>query len=357
MNNNLVDVFIKLVQIDSVTGYEKKITDFLVSYLKGMVDIVKKDSYGNVYARIDGEGKPIFFASHMDTVEPGRGIKPKIKKGYIVSDGTTILGADNKVAIAGMLEIARLIKKSKVLHRPVEFLFTLSEEVGNYGAINFDYSMLRSKLGYCFDTSRPVGTIVDASPFYERFDIIIKGKAAHASLPEQANNVLFFLASLLKEVPLGQLDEDTILNIGVLQSGHVRNTIPGELTFKGEIRSFVESSLLHHKEIVLKKIHQLVKKYNMQIVCEFVRENPGYKHTDKESLRAIKNIEKKMSLCGLKPKIESVWGVSDANIFNERGLICFNLGDGTEHPHTTNERISISQLMTLARLMTQLIMP
>ena len=153
MKNNLIEQFFSLVKIDSPTGHEQNVADYIVNYLTPLVDVVKKDKHGNVYAYISGAGKPVFFASHMDTVEPGRGIKPVRKGKYIISDGTTILGADNKAALASMLELASLLKSKKISHVPVEFIFTHSEESGNYGASSFDYRQLRSRTGYCFDSN------------------------------------------------------------------------------------------------------------------------------------------------------------------------------------------------------------
>lgn len=355
MNKSLIDIFFQLVKIDSPTGNEQQVANFILDYLKQFADTLKKDKKGNIYARIDGVGEPIFFASHMDTVEPGRGIKPQIKKGYITSDGKTILGADNKMAIACILELAHYLKRTKTTtHRPIEFLFTYSEEVGNYGAINFDYSWLKSKSGYCFDSICPVGTIIQASPFYERFDIKVEGKAAHASLPHIANNTLYFLSSFLKEIKLGKLDNDSILNVGIVQGGDVRNTIPGELIIKGEIRSFMESALLLHKKNAISIIHKLIKKHKMKIEHEFVRENPGYKHIDDKSLAMIKQIKKHMLRLGMNPEIQNAWGVSDANIFNEKGLLCINLGDGVEGAHTKLERIKVNDLEATLQLMVEI---
>lgn len=354
MNKSLIDIFFQLVKIDSPTGNEQQVAIFILKYLKPFVDILKKDKKGNIYARIDGKGEPLFFASHMDTVEPGKGVKPQIKKDHITSDGSTILGADNKVAIAGMLELAHYLRTSKITHRPIEFIFTYSEEVGNYGAINFDYKWLNSKTGFCFDSICPVGTIIQASPFYERFDIKIKGKAAHASLPHVANNTLYFLSSFLNEITFGKLDDDSILNIGIVRSGDVRNTIPGELIIKGEIRSFIESSLILHKKNIIDIIHKLIKKHKMKIDHEFVRENPGYKHIDDRSLTMIKQIKKIMKQIDINPEIKNAWGVSDANIFNEKGLLCMNLGDGVEGAHTTSERIKINSLEAVFQLMVEI---
>lgn len=344
MNTNLLNIFLELVQIDSPSGKEGEMAEYVKAYLNSLVDEVKKDIHGNIFARTKGEGEPLFFISHMDTVEPGCGVTAQIKNGYVTSDGTTILGADNKAAVACILEALCFFKSSKIKHRPIELIFTYSEEVGNYGAINFDYSWLQAKIGYCFDSISPVGTIIQASPYYERFDIKILGKAAHASCPHEANNILHFLTSLLNEITLGKLDDDSLMNIGVVHGGDVRNTIPGELVIKGEIRSFVESKLIQHKKYFLQKIHKLISKHKMKIELEFVRENPGYKYTSSRDISIIKTIKQLIKKNGFAPKMKTDWGVSDANIVNEKGLLCFNLGDGVEGAHTKQERVKISSL-------------
>jgi tripeptide aminopeptidase len=348
MPNKIIELFLQLVRIDSITGEETKLADFLVEFLRDKVSVVKRDKFGNVYARLDGVGNPIFLSAHMDTVEPGRGIKPQIKGGYLTSDGTTILGGDNKIALAAILETFQRIKKIPGAYRTVEAIFTCSEESGNYGAIGFDYSLLQSKVGFCFDSSDPVGTIVLASPYYERFDLEIIGKEAHPSRPNEAINTVLVLKELLNRVTVGQLDRETILNLGVVQSGRVRNTIPGNLIIQGEIRSFKEENLLIHKQKLEGVLAALAVTHKVKVKSEFVRENPGYKYAPNS--QAVTSLVEILKRLAISPKTKVSWGVSDANIFNEHGLVSFNLGDGTEFSHTTRERVKISQLEELADL-------
>lgn len=352
--NNLISLFTKICQIDSPTGEEKKMADFVFEYLKNLKVFVKKDYFGNVYARV-GNNPKIFLSAHLDTVEPGRGIKPQIKDDYIISDGTTILGADNKVAVASILQVANEIIGEK---RQVSFeiVFTLSEEVGNYGAINFDYKFLQSKIGFCFDSSNPLGTIITASPFYERFDIEIIGKEAHASKPDEAINVLPFFAEIIKSQKLGQVDKYSLFNIGVFQGGYVRNTIPGTMIIKGEIRSFFEKNLIKIKNQFIKKLDQLAKKHKVKIKKDFVRENPGYFHKRKIAKENIKKIKLILKTLKIKSQEKIAWGVSDANIFNDKNLLCFNLADATEFTHTKNERIKIKDLLKLKEIIKLLVL-
>ncbi len=348
-----IQTFFDLVRIDSPTGEEKALVEFLITKLQTLGLSVSQDKYGNVYARLDGDSEGIFFSAHMDTVEPGRGIHPKIYGEYLVSDGKTILGADDKIAIAAILEAIPVILSQS--HKTVELVFTCSEEVGNYGAMEFDYNLLQAKNGYCFDLSQPVGTITIASPFYERFDITLMGRSAHASHPEEAINVLPALSEILQIAPLGKADEDTFFNIGVVDGGDVRNTILGSIMVKGEIRSFTAEGLSATKESFRKNVAKIATKYGINTKEEWVWENPGYKHISEKSRSFITDTEKLIKEIGLKSIITQTAGVSDANIFNDKGLLCLNLGNGGEFAHTTKERIKISELENLIQLMVALV--
>lgn len=349
--NRVIKTFCDLVAIDSVTGEEEIFAKEMVNRLKPLVDFITLDDYGNVYARLEGQGKPLFFAAHMDTVEPGRGIKPRVKQGEIVSDGRTILGADNKAAIAAILETLEVLQKAKVKKCPLEIVLTRSEEIGNLGAVNFDYSLLKAQKGFCFDSSNPVGTIITSSPFYERFDLQLIGREAHASRPEEAINVLSVLQRLLSKGKLGRLDKNTLLNIGIVEGGKVRNTILGQVVLKGEIRSMREENLLFHKGKILNILDTETRWLEARYEAEFVRENPGYVLQDDQ----LKEAEEVIRRCGLNVNKVISWGVSDANIFNEKGLTCINLGDGSEFSHTVSERIKVSSLQSLVKLMLGLI--
>lgn len=348
-NKRLIKLFLDLVRIDSPTGEEKEIAEYLVNFVKAnsLANEVGKDKHGNVFAKIAGEGEPLFFAAHMDTVEPGRGVKPIVKNGYITSDGTTILGGDNKIAIAAIIETLFQLKEKPGKHRPLEVLFTYSEEVGSLGALNFDYSRFKAKAGFAFDMTKPVGTIITASPYYERFDLEIVGKEAHASRPKEAINALQIFKEFLSRITLGPLDEDSILNIGIIQGGFARNTIPGKMLIRGELRSFNEKKLNKHKQNVINSIEIAIKKYQAKYKLEFVRENGGYKY----SAGQYKHIVKKLENHGFKSDPIYTWGCSDVNIFTTKGLFCLNMGDGGEGAHTTDERIKITQFQELVRLM------
>src|SRR5699024_2642885 len=123
---------------------------------------------------------------HMDTVVPGKGIKPSVQDGYIVSDGTTILGSDDKAGLAAILEMIRTLKEKDIEHGDIQFIITVGEESGLVGAKALDESMITAKYGYAIDSNGPVGDIVVAAPTQAKLFTVIKGKTAHAGLaPEK----------------------------------------------------------------------------------------------------------------------------------------------------------------------------
>jgi tripeptide aminopeptidase len=353
-----INNFFRLVTIDSPTGSEEEISNFLINFLKDnqLIDHAQKDSFGNIYARKFGVGEnPIFFTDHLDTVEPGRGIQPCIQGEYVVSSGDTILGADDKSSVAAIIEMLFVLRERDLAHQPLEFIFTISEEVGNLGAVNFDYSLLAAKKGYCFDCSWPLGTVVVASPFYERFDGQLIGRSAHASRPELGINVLPAFAQLLEKTKLGKIDYETVFNIGHIEGGSVRNAVPGEVQFNGEIRSFNEANLENYKSQFLSELGAISHRNKLQYEIEFIRENPGFKLQEDVQLLIIQELTPIFNAVDLEINPTETWSVSDTNIFMEKGLTCINLGSGREFAHTTRERIKIETLEKLANIMIEII--
>lgn len=351
--NRLTDTFLKLVQIDSPTGSEANISVFVFQKLESLGLDTTKDNYGNVIAKLSGKTEPVLLTAHLDTVEPGRSIKPVIENGVIKTSGNTILGADNKVAVAIILEvIERLVENKEDIS--IEAAFTLSEEVGNYGAVNLDYSLLKSKVGYSFDSEGEIGTIITSSPYYDRFDIEIIGKSAHASQPENGVNALKILNNVLNKITLGKVDEDTIANIGVVNGGSVRNTILGNIKVNGEVRSFVENKIDNTTKYIINVFNEESKRMGADIIVDVVRENPGFKFSKDETV--IKNAINVFNKMKIKPILKESYGCYDGNIFIGKNIKVLNMCDGSKYSHTVDEQISIYNLNLISEVLMNLIM-
>lgn len=349
MSERLVENFTRMVSIDSPTGQERLMADFLEQYFCQRF-LTTRDRVNNVLVKIPGAGEPFFFAAHMDTVNPGRGVKPQIRDGRIFSDGNSILGADNKATVAAILETVARLSETDEPHHPLEILFTVDEESGNTGAKGFDYSQLTAKRGLIADIAEPIGTVVLASPAYARFDIQLTGKAAHAAYPENAASVIPALAHLLSQVRTGRIDQDTILNIGTFTGGYSRNTVPGQVELGGEIRSFKVSSL----NLALDKLQSLIEtdRLNVTAIIRSEIDNPAYSFTQEDPwVQEVSNILRSLNIA---PSLVKRWSCSDANIFNSKGLQVVNIGDGTRNTHSTEESVAIADMEKLTQVFMRL---
>lgn len=351
MSKTAVEIFTRIVQIDSPTGEEDQMADHLMSWLAELGYSPHKDEHNNVFVQTKGEGEPIFLNAHIDTVEPGRGIVPIIVDGIIRSQGETILGADNKVAVAAIIWTLAQLASGDLNARPLDILFTTSEEVGNYGAIGFDKSRIRAKIGYCFDKAGDLGEIIAASPYYARFDIVLQGKASHAAYRAEAVPVIDVIPNLISAIESLRA-EGVLINIGRIGGGSARNTVMGDLTINGEIRSFDEALF----EKAMLQLQKICDRHEGQVIITnaTVVENPGYVHPP-EALAPV--VEQLRSILGQEPVITTSCGCADANIFNEfpEQLRVFNLSSGDHDSHTVHEHVSVADLEALGRLVLGLV--
>lgn len=359
-NNNhesVIQTFLDLVQIDSPTGEEAQVASYINKYLTDVGIANHIDSAGNVVAHLPGNEnfEPHLLASHMDTVEPGRGIKPTIgEDGWIRSDGTTILGADNKAGVAIILEslsqVSELPQSSRL---PLEIVFTVSEESGNLGALRLDYSQIKSRQGYSLDTAGPLGGMTIASPAYTRFTAEILGKSAHASRPEEGKNILPALIDLLSQIRVGKVDSNTLVNIGTGKFGSTTNSVPGMASIVGEIRSMDETNIHAVLASLRRLTEELISRHGVDIIFNSVRENGALNISEKDpfvvtTLGIVRGIISEAH-------IKQSGGCSDANIFIDHGISVVNIGDGSLHPHAVTETIHRDSLTTMVDVVNQLI--
>lgn len=306
MNNvSVVQIFLDLVQIDSPTGHEQGVALWIVDYLKSIGIQSKIDHVGNVISKLSGntQFEPYLLSAHMDTVEPGRGINPTIdNQGWIRSDGTTILGADNKAAIAIILAtLSEYQHLPMERQRPLEIVFTVSEESGNIGAAELDYSSIHANKGYLFDNSGAIGDVSITSPAYMYFEINLFGRTSHASKPQLGLNIIPAYASILNYLKTGFINEETLINLGTGSFGSSTNSVPGSAKLVGEIRSMNEANI--HKVLtqVQEHLDSLIRKFGIKATLKSIREN-GAQSINYRSISRRDPISSKKTLptCGNK---------------------------------------------------------
>ena len=365
MNSRLVTEFMELVQIDSETKHEELIAPVLIEKLTEMgFDVYQDEAHlvtghgaGNIIATLHGtvDVDPIYFTVHMDTVVPGKGIKPEIREdGYIYSDGTTILGADDKAGIAALFEMARRLKEQNIPHGTIEFIITAGEESGLVGAKQLERERITAKYGFAVDSDGKVGGIVTAAPFQAKLFTKIIGKTAHAGVaPEKGISAITVAAKAIAQMNLGRLDEETTANIGRFEGGQATNIVCDEVNILAEARSIDEAKLnaqtAHMKETFERVAQQLGARAEVEVKLMY----PGFRATEED---AVVQIAKQAALAvGREPVLGISGGGSDANVIAGFGIPTVNLSVGYEEIHTTNERMPIEELEKLADYLVEIV--
>ncbi|WP_139489269.1 M20/M25/M40 family metallo-hydrolase [Brevibacillus dissolubilis] len=355
----ILQEFLELVQIDSETKFEGKIAEVLKQKLTDMGFSVEEDNAGekighegnNIFATLEGtaKGPAILFSSHMDTVVPGKGVKPSVKDGYVVTDGTTILGADDKAGIAAIFEAMRLLKEKNLPHPTIQIVITTGEESGLMGSRNMDASKLKAEMGFILDSTGKVGEIIKAGAGQYRIVTKVHGKSAHAGVaPEKGISAIQVASKAISRMPLGRIDEDTTANIGRFVGGQAYNIVTDYVEIWSECRSLVNDKLEEQLKKMVAAFEEAAEEFGARVENEVMFMYSGYKFDEntpvlQKAINAVKRV-------GRTPDLQSSGGGSDGNAFNGYGVPSVNFGIGYEEIHTTNERMPLEELYKAAEL-------
>jgi tripeptide aminopeptidase len=351
--SEVAELFLELVRVPSPSGEERVVADQVIEYLQALALPVDEDdagtridsTIGNLLCRIEptGEGAPLFFCAHLDTVPPQGPIEPVIEDGVVRNGGGTILGADNKAAVAAMLEATRRIVAENRPHGGIELLFTPKEEVGLRGAEAFDQERLHARLGYVYDHAGPIGEVILGAPYQVKLDASFRGRAAHSGMyPEEGRSAIAAAARAIADLRLGRLDEETTANVGEIHGGTARNIVPERCSFAAEARCHDERKLGELVQEMLETITFAAQVSDCDVETAVNPSARGYRFKrDDETVRlAAAALER----TGFQPTYGLSGGGADANVFNERGLQCLNLANGMTDIHTPDERIAVADL-------------
>ncbi len=367
----LTNLFTRIVAIDSISGHEQAISVEIQKITQDLGAVCETDSSGrntgsntgNLILKFKGSrpGKPLLLSAHMDTVEPGCGIKPRLQDGIFSSDGSTILGADDKSAIAIILEVITVLIENQLPHCPLEFVLTTCEEAGLQGAKHLDFSLISATQGYVLDTS-DTGIIVTRAPAANRLEFKIIGKDAHAGVaPEEGINAIYYASKAIAGLELGRIDHETTCNIGVITGGIATNIIPNMVTVRGEVRSHNNKKLEIETERILKSFQNAVKSKTANEDqpelprLEYSIENDFPLTNIPEDHSVITIAQQAAKNLGRTLKLKSTGGGSDANIFFENGIMAGVIGTGMTDMHTVRESIKLEDMVQTANLLLEII--
>ncbi|GBR76791.1 peptidase T [Candidatus Termititenax persephonae] len=346
-----------MVRINSTSGHEAAIRQHLLGELRRLGCRPSVDKKGNIHAVLTGalaHGPTILFNAHMDTVVPGENVRPKVLSDRIVSDGTTILGADDKAGLAGILEMLALLQEKNVLFHKIKIILTVEEEIGLRGAKALLFPAVRADYCFVLDSDGAVGSIVNQSPAQEVLTFKVRGKSAHAGLnPEDGVNAIKIAGLAISQIPSGRLDGETTANVGSVRGGTASNIVPDETIVVTEARSRSEKKLQKQVRGMLHAFRSAAKKLGGSVEIERRREYEAIKQPKNSAIVRVTKIAARR--LGLPHTVASSGGGSDASIIFGYGVPTVGLGIGMENVHSKQEYITLRNLTVLPQYLLALL--
>lgn len=349
----LHETFAALCRLQSPSGSERPVADWLTEQLRALGLAVEEDDSGpavgsdagNLLARVPGRATPsVLLCAHMDTVPLAAPVEPVLADGRWENANDGILGADNKTAIAVILELARrAVAGGDPPPVGIELLFTVCEEVSLRGSREFDVSRLQSAFGYVFDHATPIGEIVTASPTHYRIVAELRGRAAHAGVrPEAGRSAVVAAARAIAAMELGRLDEGTTANVGMIEGGSAINVIPERCRIEAEVRSLDADRAATVATELVDHLQDAANAGECDLDVDVEKMFAGYRTKPRAPQLAV--AERALRACGYEPRHIDSGGASDANSFEAAGFSCTCLADGVERNHEPGERVSAADL-------------
>ncbi len=369
----LKNLLLDLVTTDSHSRQEGEVAQKLKAAMEAIGANVEIDGAGEAVGGNTGNlichlpatnssAPPIFMAAHMDTVVPGLGVKPIIEGTIIRSDGTTVLGGDDKSGCAIIVEVCRIVAEQNIPHGGIDAVFTICEEVGLLGAKHLDISKLKSKYGIVLD-SDDVGYLFTQAPAADHMEWTIYGLEAHAAMaPDKGISAIKIAGEALAKMKLGKIDPETVANIGFIQGGGPTNVVPNKVTLRGEARSLKVEKLDAQTRHMDECFREAAAKYEVE-VSGVKRKAKVESHIEREydlmNVEAdsplVKLVVQAAKNLNLNVEPMQMLGGCDANVLNGKGLLCANLGTGMRAIHTVNEWLDLRDLNKSASIVLEMV--
>jgi tripeptide aminopeptidase len=369
----LKDLFLELVRVDSPSRRERKVALTIKRKLERMGAACRFDEAGekvggdtgNLIAHLDAAGTDapaLLLSAHMDTVEPGEGVKPVVAGDIIRSDGTTVLGGDDKSGCAVILEVLHQIRERKIPHGPIDCVFTICEEVGLLGAKFLNLRLVRAREGLVFDGDSPDRLFVRA-PGAHVMRFTVKGLEAHAGVcPERGISAIQIAARAIAAMRLGRIDQETTANLGIIGGGRATNIIPNQVTIHGEARSHNARKLKRQVEHMVGCFKQAVARASVKLDGRRARAELDYEAAPQyeamnlpDATPIVRKVVEAAARAGKLIEPATMGGGCDANVLNRRGLSVANLGTGMREVHTVREWLDLNDMVSAAEVTLELI--
>ncbi len=366
-------LLLDLVRISSPSRKEHAVAERLRKEMEALgAEVVVDDAgsrlggtTGNVIARVRGrtEGAPpLLLSAHMDTVVPCESVRPVVEGTVVRTDGTTVLGGDDKSGCAIIVEVLRSLQERGVAHGDVEVVFTICEEVGLLGAKHLDVSRLRARHGLVLDCDG-VGELVTQGPAANKLTFRVHGREAHAGVaPETGISAIRVAAEAIAAMRLGRIDHETTANLGVIEGGLATNIVPPSVLVRGEARSRdvakLESQTVHMRRC----FEEAARRHEAWAGdTAYLARVEAEIHRDYDLLnvppdaRIVRLVREAAGKLGRDFQARATGGGCDANVLNGKGFQVANLGTGMREIHTVKEWLDLRDVHAAAGIVSEVV--
>ena len=337
--------FLELAAIDNVHPNEADVLSYVKLKLSSFGIKFFQDDYGNIVASIPSSSNPdkyVALSGHVDIAAPLNNRKIIQEGAIIKTDGTGLLGGDDKSAVAAMLWLCEQHYLGQANPKfNIELIFSVGEEAGLLGAKNLNYSLVHSNEILVFDWLGSVNRIITRSPAYIKIDVEFKGKSAHPAEWQKGINAGQFLMLAASKLNQGEYKNGVTFNIGRVNVGSARNQVPGQASLEAEIRSFNYRDALNSAEEIIAHFETIAKLNSL--TCTAVKDADAGAYELDSSSNLMQQVKQTLNLINLEPKFEQTYACFDANIFTKHGKDVVILGAGYYNPHGPDEYLSIPE--------------
>jgi tripeptide aminopeptidase len=393
IDHTVTDRFLRYVKIDTQsdpasptcpsTEKQKDLGRILVKELleMGISDAHMDDNgyvYGTIASNTTKKVPVICFCSHMDTAPDctGKNVNPQMVKNYdgkdialindktqiikvtehpallkqigndiITTDGTTLLGADNKAGVAEIMDAANhLIKHPEIKHGTIKILFTPDEEIGR-GVDKADMKKLDADYGYTID-GEELGHIENETFSADGVTITINGVSTHPGFAKnKMENAIKIAGEIVAALPKDKLSpESTEGPQGFVHPVSVSGNIE-KVVLQFIIRDFVDENLAKHEDFLRKLTDSIVKKYAHSSYEFVVKEQyRNMKQVLAKTPAIVDNALEAIRRAGVEPVLSSIRGGTDGSRLSYMGLPCPNIFAGEHAFHSKHEWVSVQDM-------------
>jgi tripeptide aminopeptidase len=342
--------FLDLVAFNSPPGEEREVSRYCAERLRECGFVCQTDGAGNVIAQKAGsvaDAPRIFYSAHTDTVQPTAGLVVREVDGVFRTSGDTILGADDKAAVAEILEAMRVLDEHDIPHGDLQVILTTGEEIGLVGAKALAPEVIAGGIGFVFDASGATGAVITEAPTHDWLEVHVTGRAAHAGFaPEKGVSALQIACRAVDRMRLGRIDPVTTANLGSMGGGTADNIVAEHAWLRIEARSRHRETLAEQVRHMRECLEEAAAHYGGTVAIQQERDYEGYSRGPEDA--PVRIAAEAWRRLGREPELRPTGGGSDANVFNARGVPAVVLSCGYRDAHTVDEHVALSQMVAAA---------